>query len=558
MTTPTDKNRERYPNALKSVDKAVIKPKSLSRRGPIWKITVPYREWRQLPINIRRFPLLTRKNARRILNGLIDYRLALVTSQHKANNIDFRIWSLYYQTRNEYSKLDKESKSRFLFLKSLRFLRKLQQSWENLISKQEELLDAIERAPASIKFYNMMMAYKETHQKERLEDEENQRKFSEAYNSLELALDYVEEFFHRNTNEIFQNSEVLKIEDARQSWAEKLTEINNLHQSKKSSIEEIISKIDALKNVVFEIPTMAKWIHDLELRFWRLESDHKLLNSAYGKNIIHLDELNETKTLLQEVIPKLWITGEGEKLDYYLNQLDRFLKNHESTIQLELSFEERHSPWTQTEQSVTAGENGELDMLISFMKIMINAIESREPHMGDHSVTVARLCVEIAKQLEWIETDIKYLELAALLHDIGKIWIPESLLTKKEPLTENEVQVVQMHPYYSAKIVESIEALKKIVPWVYYHHERWDGKGYPDGLYHQEIPQASSILSVAEACSAMIFNTLSREPISIREAMEQIHEGSGYQFDPEVVKAIDVVINSIGFKLIDEETASLN
>jgi putative nucleotidyltransferase with HDIG domain len=558
MKAPTDNRGERYPNALKTVDKPAKKPQTSPRRGPFWKISAPYREWRQLPKNIRKFPLLTRRNARRILNGLIDYRLVVVTSQHKANNIDFRIWSLYYQTRNEFSKLDRESKNRFLFLKPLRFLRRLHQSWEKLIIKQEELLDAIERAPASIKFYNMMMVYKEIHQRERQEGEENERRFSEAYNTLELALEYVEEFFHRNSNEIFVNSKVLKIDHARRSWADRLAEINNLHQSKQSSIDEIVSKIDGLKNIVFEIPTMAKWIHDLEQRFWRLESDHNLLNSAYGKNVIHKDELNDTKTLLLEVIPKQWVMGEGEQLDYYLNQLEHFLNTHEPTIQLELSFEERHSPWAQTAEDAGIGESGEIEMLISFMKIMINAIESREPHMGDHSITVARLAVETAKQLEWNEIDTKYLEIAALLHDIGKIWIPESILTKKEPLTENEFQVLQMHPYYSAKIVESIEVLKQIVPWVYYHQERWDGKGYPEGIRRQEIPMASSIISVAEAFSAMIFNTLVREPISIREAMEQIQDGSGYQFDPEVVEAFGVVINSIGFELIDGEIPSQN
>ena len=125
MKTPTDNKGERYPHALKYVDKPAKKTKSAPRLGPIWKIFAPYREWRQLPKNIRRFPLLTRKNARRILNGLIDYRLAVVTSQHKAHNIDFRIWSLYYQTRTEFAKLDKESKRHFLLLQYLRFLRKL-------------------------------------------------------------------------------------------------------------------------------------------------------------------------------------------------------------------------------------------------------------------------------------------------------------------------------------------------------------------------------------------------------------------------------------------------
>ena len=122
------------------------------------------------------------------------------------------------------------------------------------------------------------------------------------------------------------------------------------------------------------------------------------------------------------------------------------------------------------------------------------------------------------------------------MHDIGKIWIPDTLLTKTEPLTENEIQVLRMHPYYSAKIVESIEALKQIVPWVYKHHERWDGKGYPEHLRENEIPLGASIIAVAEAFSSMIFNKLNREPLSFDQAIAEVRAGSGKQFDPDVTE----------------------
>lgn len=102
-----------------------------------------------------------------------------------------------------------------------------------------------------------------------------------------------------------------------------------------------------------------------------------------------------------------------------------------------------------------------------------------------------------------------------------------------------------MHPFYSAKIVESIKALKDIVPWIYYHHERWDGKGYPDKLRQNEIPLGASIIAISEAFSAMIFNRLTREPLNFDEAITQVRMGSGQQFDPDVIEQFITAANKI-------------
>ena len=106
--------------------------------------------------------------------------------------------------------------------------------------------------------------------------------------------------------------------------------------------------------------------------------------------------------------------------------------------------------------------------------------------------------------------DIDYLLIAALLHDVGKISIPEHILTKTDPLNEDEWQTIQMHPFYGAQIIKPIESLSRIVPWIYHHQERWDGRGYPDHLTGRQIPIPASYISVAEAYSVMTIDLPNR------------------------------------------------
>jgi HD-GYP domain-containing protein (c-di-GMP phosphodiesterase class II) len=536
MDVETKKEGEIFSPPIKTIEKKSRRRKPTAPGGWIWKITTPYREWRELPKEIREYPQKAHKNFDRIHEGLIDYRLALMKTVYMAKRVDARLWQIYGQVSKVVVTLEDENNKRAMILHTPRYLKKLKTRWEDLIADQGDLLDAIGRAPASLKFYNMMMIYKDIRQRERVEDEENERRYTEAYNSLELALEYVEEFINKKENDVFTHSQLLKMEDVRQQWSERLLEINHLQQTGNYDIEAVLERIENLKNAIFETPTLAKWIHDIELRYGKLMDDHELLSTAYGKSVIRSDEIKETKVLMTEVIPKLWVKGENQQLEHYMKRLETFLNANEPLVQSEIAFEERHSPWADT-STEDKKESDEIDMLTSFVRIMINAIESRESHMGDHSATVARLSVKTAIEMNWNPSDVRMLEVAGLLHDVGKIWIPESLLSKPGELTESEFQLLRMHPYYSAKIVESISALREIVPWVYYHHERWDGRGYPEGLHADEIPLGASIIAVAEAFSAMIFNSLSRKPLSINEAFDQIREESGKQFDPGVIDA---------------------
>jgi putative nucleotidyltransferase with HDIG domain len=174
---------------------------------------------------------------------------------------------------------------------------------------------------------------------------------------------------------------------------------------------------------------------------------------------------------------------------------------------------------------------------IAAIRSLATAIDARDPYTRGHSEDVTRLAVQLARELGWSGADLEMLEFAALLHDVGKIAVPDAILRKIEPLTSGEWNVIRLHPYYSAQIVKPIEPLQRIVPWVYHHQERWDGTGYPDGLKGEAIPLAARIIAVADAFNAMTTDRPYRQARSVAEALEEIDHCAGRQFDPLIAKA---------------------
>jgi len=176
---------------------------------------------------------------------------------------------------------------------------------------------------------------------------------------------------------------------------------------------------------------------------------------------------------------------------------------------------------------------------------LANAIDARDPYTHGHSAQVVRLCLETAKQLGWTSPELELLEYAALLHDIGKIGVPDHILQKKGPLTPEEWDLIRTHPYVGVQIVKPIKPLWKIVPWIYYHQERWDGKGYPEGLKGEAIPEASRIIAVCDAYNAMVTDRPYRKAMSQKEAIEELEKNAGTQFDPKVVSAFIRVLQQL-------------
>jgi putative nucleotidyltransferase with HDIG domain len=181
--------------------------------------------------------------------------------------------------------------------------------------------------------------------------------------------------------------------------------------------------------------------------------------------------------------------------------------------------------------------------LIDTLKTMINAIEARDMYTRTHSQRVTELAMEIAREMGCSEEERETIGLAGLLHDIGKIGIRDAILLKPGSLTKEEFDVIKTHPIIGEKIVEPLAILPVERSIIRHHHERWDGKGYPDGLSGESIPLLARILSVADAFDAMISDRPYRKAKSEEAAIAEIEELSGYQFDGNIVEKFKKVFH---------------
>ncbi|GAB4278334.1 MAG: hypothetical protein Kow0056_10530 [Coriobacteriia bacterium] len=173
---------------------------------------------------------------------------------------------------------------------------------------------------------------------------------------------------------------------------------------------------------------------------------------------------------------------------------------------------------------------------------LVSAVDAKDEYTGSHSLAVAEYATAIGVELGLSSEERKLLERAALLHDIGKIGTPGDILRKPGRLDEGERLVINEHSAMGAQIVDSIPFLRDVVPIIRHHHERWDGSGYPDGLWGEEIPRLARILAVADAFDAMTSDRPYRTAKSVDEALAEIERCSGQQFDPEAVRALVLAV----------------
>jgi HD-GYP domain-containing protein (c-di-GMP phosphodiesterase class II) len=164
-------------------------------------------------------------------------------------------------------------------------------------------------------------------------------------------------------------------------------------------------------------------------------------------------------------------------------------------------------------------------------------LDLRDLGTGIHSTRLAEWAVRVARKLGLAESDFYQLEAAALLHDIGKIGIPDAILKKEGRLTDEEKALMNKHPEYSWSILRLFPGLDKASLYALHHHESFDGRGYPGNLKGDEIPIGSRIVAVIDAYDAMISNRCYRKGLSHEEAVDRLNQSAGTQFDPKVVQA---------------------
>jgi diguanylate cyclase (GGDEF)-like protein/putative nucleotidyltransferase with HDIG domain len=168
---------------------------------------------------------------------------------------------------------------------------------------------------------------------------------------------------------------------------------------------------------------------------------------------------------------------------------------------------------------------------------LARAVDARDVYTGSHSQRVAELAARTARRLGLPDEEVELTRLAASLHDLGKLAIPEEILRKPGPLTEPERIVLERHPQIGFRMLESL-GVDPVADWVLHHHERWDGSGYPDGVAGERIPLGARIIFVADAYDAMISERVYRRRVSPEEAIAELDRCAGTQFDPNVVAAL--------------------
>jgi len=191
---------------------------------------------------------------------------------------------------------------------------------------------------------------------------------------------------------------------------------------------------------------------------------------------------------------------------------------------------------------LAARENQEL--FLNSIRALAAAVDAKDPYTRGHSERVARYSVAIARHMDLPADEVKKVRIAALLHDVGKIGIDDRILRKPTALTDEEFEVMKLHPVKGALIMGQIPQLKWIIPGMKYHHEKWDGTGYPDGLKSEEIPMLARIISVADTFDAMTTTRPYQKAMRSDYVVTRIKTFAGSRYDGRVVDALEAALSS--------------
>lgn len=196
------------------------------------------------------------------------------------------------------------------------------------------------------------------------------------------------------------------------------------------------------------------------------------------------------------------------------------------------------------------------NMTMETITTIANALDAKDSYSEGHSRRVAVYSEQIARALGMSEEEVGNIRIVALLHDIGKISIPDSVLNKPGRLTDEEFALMKQHPVAGNEILKDISMIPGVDIGTKYHHERYDGRGYPDGLKGEDIPYIARIIAVADAYDAMTSNRVYRKHLSSEQVMSELEKGEGTQFDPVIARTMEGLIKSGAVKNISHDIAS--
>ena len=186
------------------------------------------------------------------------------------------------------------------------------------------------------------------------------------------------------------------------------------------------------------------------------------------------------------------------------------------------------------------------------IQAIVSALEARDPHTAEHSLRVANMVERTCALMGVPRSQLDAIHMAAHLHDIGKIGVPDSVLHKRSRLTPDEHAVLRDHARIGAEIVGACPSLQDVAAMVRHHHERWDGRGYPDGLAGNDIPFGARVIAVCDSIDAMLGKRLAKTPLTERECVQEVFCNMGVMYDPDiawfVLKHWDAIVHPVDFR----------
>jgi putative two-component system response regulator len=212
-----------------------------------------------------------------------------------------------------------------------------------------------------------------------------------------------------------------------------------------------------------------------------------------------------------------------------LSKVRVFISLYEQRLQLE--------DWSKSLERLVAQRTAELAHAYeSTLEGWALALELREQETAGHCLRVVELTLNLARRLGVPQEDLVHIHRGALLHDIGKMGVPDSILLKPGPLTEEEWVIMRKHPVYAYELLRQISFLLPALDIPYYHHEKWDGSGYPTGLHGEDIPLAARIFAIVDVWDALLSDRPYRDALPKKQVIEYIQGESGRHFDPKLVE----------------------
>lgn len=218
------------------------------------------------------------------------------------------------------------------------------------------------------------------------------------------------------------------------------------------------------------------------------------------------------------------------------------LKTHNEIGELAANFNVMSSSIEKAVEQLKKAAHENHLLFINSVRMLAAAIDAKDPYTRGHSERVARYSIGIGKNLSLPEKEMRDLRISALLHDVGKIGIDDRILRKPGALSEDEFEVMKQHPAKGAAIMSGVAQLIDIIPGMKYHHEKWGGGGYPDGLEGEQIPMQARIVAIADTFDAMTTNRPYQKAMEIGYVVEKIRSFAGTRFDPRVV---DAFVNAV-------------